>query len=135
MCVSIFIYPTMLLPSLSRFFSFFSDIFSSEPDKPLVIVIVIFLFCFHIHRTHEKRQRTQGYSIEMEMSPHFLSLSVFSSSFSIQQQDIVKRTEFILIIITRSSLFLFSSLHNCKNGREQQWYFLAYSHHCLDHCP
>lgn len=135
MCVSIFIYPTMLLHGLSRvfffirdssssfflsFFSFFSHRFSCGKYK-LLLVIVVFLFLLqHISRTGGKGKELKAILSKWKWALIFSSFFFFLSSVSMQQAQITarhckKKTQFmcnsiIIIIITRSSLSHFFPL-------------------------
>ena len=88
MCVSIFIHSTMLLLRfflvfflffLCFFFFFFSLVdFSRENMSCLLLTLSVFpslSLCLDIHREQEKRQRTQGYNIWMQMNAHCLRFS------------------------------------------------------------
>jgi len=84
--------------SSSFFFSFFSDRFSCEKHKPLVIVIVIFLFLLrHTPRTGEKTKNSRLFyrdgnelSFSLSLRSFFYCRSQYNKHK--QQQGIVKRT-------------------------------------------
>ncbi len=129
MCVSIFIYPTMLLPVLSAFFFrdssssfFFLSYICLWKTQPLVIVD--FFLLRHTPKAGEKAKNSRLFHRDGNELSFSSSFILFLSSFSIKfAQTTARHCKKNVVhlhhhheIFSRFFLLLF---HNYNNGRER----------------